>query len=236
MDLLQKMQEQGKIKPNTLLEEGWIGEENKGGAFLGAAQEDKAELLKLVNSPKVMRFFDQLLAGPSMTFDYKWARAVGKGDFTGAHYDIVYMGRGTKNLYTVWSPLGDISYEMGGLALCLGSQHFEKVKQTYGQMDVDRDKVTGWFTDDPVEIVDTFHGQWATTEFSAGDVIIFGMYMMHGSLTNQTDQYRLSADTRYQLASEPVDERWIGKKPKAHYAWTVGDTVPMEEARKEWGI
>jgi ectoine hydroxylase-related dioxygenase (phytanoyl-CoA dioxygenase family) len=70
----------------------------------------------------------------------------------------------------------------------------------------------------------------------AGDALIFGMFTMHGSLTNTTDRYRISVDTRYQLASEPVDERWIGKKPKGHYAWGKGKTVSMKEARKQWGV
>lgn len=30
------------------------------------------------------------------------------------------------------------------------------------------------------------------------------------------NQLRLSTDTRYQLASDPVDERWIGEEPTAH--------------------
>ena len=33
---------------------------------------------------------------------------------------------------------------------------------------------------------------------------------------NTTRTIRLSSDTRYQLASEPVDERWIGEHPIAH--------------------
>ena len=69
-----------------------------------------------------------------------------------------------------------------------------------------------------------------------GDALLFGMYTMHGSLTNTTNRYRLSCDTRYQLASEPADERWIGAKPKGHYAWTSGETVPMEQARAKWGV
>ena len=63
-----------------------------------------------------------------------------------------------------------------------------------------------------------------------------GIFTMHGSLSNTSDRFRISSDTRYQLASEPVDERWIGRKPKAHYAWMQGETVPMEEARKKWGV
>jgi ectoine hydroxylase-related dioxygenase (phytanoyl-CoA dioxygenase family) len=161
---------------------------------------------------------------------------VGPGSNTGAHYDIVYMGRGTQNVYTCWTPLGDVSYDLGPLALLVGSHRFERVKETYGRMDVDRDHVTGWFSNDPVELVDRYGGQWQTSEFRAGDVLIFGMFTMHASINNTSDRFRISSDTRYQLASEPVDERWIGPKPKAHYAWQKGETVPMEEARKKWGV
>ncbi|MDF2958674.1 MAG: phytanoyl-CoA dioxygenase [Paenibacillus sp.] len=232
---LQRMADQGKLAPNTPVDEGIIGAENKAGNFQGSHEQPR-ELLDVVNAKSTMAFFDRFLGGESMTYDYKWARALGTGDYTGAHYDVVYMGRGTKNLYTLWTPLGDISYDLGGLAILLGSQHFDKIRETYGQMDVDRDKVTGWFSNDPLELIETYGGRWATTEFRAGDALIFGMYTMHGSLTNQTDRYRLSADTRYQLKSEPVDERWIGQKPKGHYAWQTGQTVSMEEARKKWGV
>ena len=146
------------------------------------------------------------------------------------------MGRGTHNIRTLWTPLGDTSYEMGPLAVLTGSHHFDRVKETYGQMDVDRDKVTGWFSNDPLELVEQFGGYWRTAEFEMGDVLIFGMYTMHGSLRNTTNRFRISTDTRYQPADEPVDERWIGENPIAHYAWTKGKTVAMEDARKEWGI
>jgi ectoine hydroxylase-related dioxygenase (phytanoyl-CoA dioxygenase family) len=232
---LQKIADQGKLAPDTPIEEAIIGPNNKAANFHGSHQHPQA-FLDLVNAERTMSFFDRFLGGESMTYDYKWARAVGTGEYTGAHYDVVYMGRGTKNLYTLWTPLGDVSYELGGLAILLGSQHFEKIRQTYGQMDVDRDKVNGWFSNDPVELIEQYGGRWATTEFSAGDALIFSMYTMHASLTNQTNRYRLSCDTRYQLKSEPVDERWVGKKPKGHYAWMEGKTVSMEDARKKWGV
>jgi ectoine hydroxylase-related dioxygenase (phytanoyl-CoA dioxygenase family) len=100
------------------------------------------------------------LGGASVRYDYKWPRAISRRDNTGAHYDIVYMGRGTKKVFTMWTPFDDISLEMGTLAMCLGSQHFVNIKKTYDEMDVDRDKLaTGWFSEDPVEIVDKFDGQ-----------------------------------------------------------------------------
>lgn len=240
MEFLNKLAAMGRLDPHTLVEDGIIGSENKGGMWGGSTEQlqpDFPQFLDVVNSPAVLDFFGRLLGGAAMTYDYKWPRAVARGGNTGAHYDVVYMGRGTKDLYTMWTPFGDIPLEMGTLAMCLGSQHFTKIKQTYGEMDVDRDNVaTGWFSEDPVEIVDRYGGQWATTAFEAGDAIIFGMYMMHTSLNNSTSRFRISADTRYQLASEPVDERWIGRKPKGHYAWGRTPQKSVAEARKEWGV
>lgn len=240
MEFLNKLAAMGRLDPHALVEDGIIGSENKGGMWGGSTEQlqpDFPQFLDVVNSPAVLDFFGRLLGGAAMTYDYKWPRAVARGGNTGAHYDVVYMGRGTKELYTMWTPFGDIPLEMGTLAMCLGSQHFTKIKQTYGEMDVDRDNVaTGWFSEDPVEIVDRYGGQWATTAFEAGDAIIFGMYMMHTSLNNSTSRYRISADTRYQLASEPVDERWIGRKPKGHYAWGRTPQKSVAEARKEWGV
>lgn len=240
MEFLRKLEAMGRLDPHALVEDGVIGSENKGGMWGGSTEQlqpDFPQFLDVVNSPTVLDFFERLLGGPAMTYDYKWPRAVAHGGNTGAHYDAVYMGRGTKNLYTMWTPFGDIPLEMGTLAMCLGSQHFTRIKQTYGEMDVDRDNIaTGWFSEDPVEIVDRYGGQWATTAFEAGDAIIFGMYMMHTSLNNNTNRYRISADTRYQLASEPVDERWIGRKPKGHYAWGRTPQKSVAEARKEWGV
>ena len=58
--------------------------------------------------------------------------------------------------------------------------------------------------------------RWLTTDYQLGDLLVFGMYTMHASMDNHTNRLRLSTDTRYQLASEPVDERWIGEEPIAH--------------------
>lgn len=218
-----------------------VAKPGTGGKFLGGAQAitHTPEFLGVVNSPEIMGFFDRYFGEPSLTFDYKWLRAVGPGDNTGAHYDVVYMGRGSGRLHTCWTPLGDIPLELGTLAVLAGShklESYQKLRDTYGRMDVDRDKVQGWFSNNPVEMVERFGGQWLTTDFRMGDVLIFGMYTMHGSINNTTNRYRLSCDTRYQPAADPVDERWIGKSPIAHYGWHTGKTKTMDEARKEWGV
>ena len=237
--LLEALRREGKLSPEAGPDEALRAPGAKGAFWGGKKEITHAEpVLRVLESDALMGFFARLLDGPVLTYDYKWIRGVGSGEFTGAHYDIVYMGRGTPNVLTCWTPLGDIGYGDGPLAICVGSHRFDRIRDTYGRMDVDRDRVDGWFSNNPVEIVDKFGGQWRTSTFRMGDALIFGMYTLHGSLNNDSESFRLSADARYQLASEPVDERWIGDKPLAHYAWHAepDKVVRMEEARAKWGV
>lgn len=238
--LLENLDANEQLDRNYPLDEAVVKEGARGG-FLGGSKTMTRvpEFLNLVESPEIMGFFANFLQADVLTYDYKWLRVVGPGDFTGAHYDIVYMGRGTQQVYTCWTPIGDVPYELGPLAVLVGSHRgegFERVRETYGKMDVDRDHVTGAFSSDPYEMVEKFGGQWQTSEFRAGDALIFGMFTMHGSINNTSHRFRISCDTRYQRADEPVDERWIGENPIAHYAWTQGETVPMEVMREKWKV
>ncbi|MCB0060687.1 MAG: phytanoyl-CoA dioxygenase family protein [Caldilineaceae bacterium] len=198
-----------------------------------------ADVLDVLESEELFDFFATYFGEPALSFNYKWLRAVGNEGYTGAHYDFVYMGQGSPNLHTVWVPFGDIEIEQGTLAMCVGSNHlpaFERLKATYGQMDVDRDHTEGWFTKDPMEIVEKFGGQWATTNYRAGDVILFGMHTMHASTTNRTNRFRLSCDVRFQPASEPADKRWIGENGTGHTALGKETLRTIEEARVAWGV
>lgn len=195
----------------------------------------------VVESDRIRALMAALHGGEALTFSYKWMRVVGPGDFTGAHYDVVYMGRGSPGLLTVWTPFGDLGHQHGPLALVPGSHRadgYAPVRATYGRMDVDRDRVGGHFSDDPLDVTGRYGGRWATTTFQAGDVLIFGMYLMHMSLANTSTEFRLTADTRWQKAGDAVDERWVGALPKGHYAWhsEPDKVVPMAQKRREWGV
>jgi ectoine hydroxylase-related dioxygenase (phytanoyl-CoA dioxygenase family) len=160
-------------------------------------------------------------------------RAVGPGGATHPHCDIVYMGRGTTNLYTAWIPYTDVTWEIGGLMILEGSHRIDKLKNTYGRKDVDafcgnrKDGYTGMgqggnigqggrLSDNPARIRERLGGRWLSAEFRMGDLLTFPMYTVHASLDNRSEVIRLSSDTRYQLASEPVDERWVGEHPIGH--------------------
>lgn len=198
-------------------------------------------VLRVFEGPELFGFFNGYFDQPALTFDYKWLRGVGNEGFTGAHYDTVYMGRGSDRLHTAWIPFGDIPIEQGTLAMCVGSHAepgFARLLETYGRADVDRDLIQGWFTQDPLEITEKFGGRWQTTHFRAGDVMIFGMHTMHGSTTNTTDRFRLSADVRFQPAADPVDPRWVGDNPTGHDQWhrPGAQIVPNAVSRERWGV
>jgi hypothetical protein len=198
--------------------------------------------LAVFENKRLFDFFRRYFDEEAATYDYKWLRAVGNENFTGCHYDVVYMGRGSKRVHTVWIPIGEIPVNQGTLSILEGSHNLEsfaRLRNTYGGIDVDRDMISdGWFSTDPYEITDKFGGRWLTTTFNPGDVLIFGLFTMHASTTNLTDRFRISCDIRFQPAGEKMDERWAGKKPTGHYAWgkDQGKERPITDLRKEWGI
>ncbi len=196
--------------------------------FMPDLASDNPALMDLLYSGTMMDFYAGLLGGEVRHFDYTWMRAVGHGKGTQPHCDIVYMGRGTTHLFTSWTPLGDVPLEVGGLMVLENSHKNERLKANYGKKDVDafctnrHDMRTtgnhgfGALTDNPVRLRERLGGRWLTSEYHMGDLLLFSMFTVHASLDNQTHQIRLSSDTRYQLASEPVDERWVGEKPIGH--------------------
>jgi hypothetical protein len=198
--------------------------------------------LAVFENNRLFEFFREYFGEEAVTYDYKWLRAVGNESFTGCHYDVVYMGRGSRKVHTVWVPIGNIPVNQGTLAILEGSHNlesFSRLRNTYGNIDVDRDLIReGWFSSDPFEITQKFGGRWLTTTFNPGDILIFGLFTMHASTTNLTDKFRISCDIRFQPSGDKMDERWAGKKPVGHYAWGIDEAKerPMSELRKEWGI
>lgn len=189
---------------------------------------------RVVYGPELLRFYTALFGEPVRHFDYTWFRALSRGQGSTPHCDLVYMGRGTHQLLTCWIPYGDLPLEMGGLMLLEGSQHKSERIRHYLEVDVDAycenrprevEKVVtrggwshpGYLSKNPVSLREKLGGRWLTCpEWKAGDFITFGMTMVHGGMDNHTNRLRLSSDTRYQRASQPVDERWIGANPIAN--------------------
>ena len=196
--------------------------------------QDNPPLRRVLYDGPMMAFFEQFLGGEVRHFDYTWVRAVGPERGTAPHMDIVFMGRGTTKLYTAWTPIGDVPLSIGGLLILERSHKHDRLNKSYGRKDADafctnrreadytrlggggNISLGGWLSKDAVKLRERLGGRWLTTNFRAGDVLIFSMFTVHCSLDNGSNTIRLSTDTRYQLASDPVDERWIGEHPIGH--------------------
>ena len=172
----------------------------------------------VIKNEKLLAFFERWFGrGPVRTFDFRWPRFFRPGEGTGLHCDAPYINRGTQNLLSAWIPLGDVPREGGTLLVLENSHKLEGLKESYGKRDADRDKL-GWLGTDPVKLQTNLGGRWLTTDFRAGDVFIFDMYLIHGGTDNNSPEKRcrLTSDTRYQLADEPLDARWNGEQLNPH--------------------
>ena len=188
----------------------------------------------LLYTGKIIDFYRKFYDEEIRHYDYTWLRAIGPGLGTNPHSDLPYMGRGTHKHMTCWMPYGDVSYDLGGLVVLEGSHKRMDLLKNYVFRDVDtycknkpkdvKKVVTdgGWsfsgtLSHNPPIVRNKFGGRWLTASFEAGDFLTFGMFLVHASLDNQTDNLlRISSDSRYQRASEPIDERWVGLNPPGH--------------------
>ncbi|MGC8669327.1 MAG: phytanoyl-CoA dioxygenase family protein [Chthonomonadales bacterium] len=129
---------------------------------------------------------------------------------TPAHQDYVHI-QGTQNTWTAWIPLGDCPRDLGGLAVMPGSHRngVYPVHSAYGAGGLGIN-------------TDVLPFGWVTTDYRAGDAILFHSLTVHKALPNLTDRrIRLSTDFRYQPASEPVTQASL----LPHYARLTWDEI-----------
>jgi len=220
------------------------------------AQEELAQdyamgserMRSVLQGERMMGFFAGLFGAPARSYDFIWLRHQPPGDdATHPHCDLVFMGRGTPDVLTCWTPFGDIAPGGGGLLILEGSHRTSPQRLAgYLAQDVDsycengpnadavRTGAMRWehwehragqdwggeITEDPVALRERWGGRWLTADFRMGDVLVFTMRTVHAGTDNHTDGLRLSTDSRYQRADQPVDERWVrgehGEAPIGH--------------------
>jgi hypothetical protein len=217
-EFLQRLQASGALNPDFPLEDA-IPSGKGFHAQRTICSQNHMLRERVVFSERLMQFYSRLLGGESRHYDHVWARVVAPGPGTSPHCDLVYMGRGTHNVMTAWVPYGDVSLQLGGLMLLEKSHLQQERLRNYLEQDVDTycsnrgpyKSKSGLLSKNPVTLREKIGGRWLTTSYRMGDLLTFGMKTVHGSLDNHDKSYRLSTDTRYQLASEPIDPRWVGE-------------------------
>ncbi len=232
--MVERLAAEGVLQPGTDPMEAII---QPGGAsyFRPDLTKNNEPLHRLLYGGQMMGFYGDYFGEAARHYDYTWLRAVGPGGGSRPHCDVVYMGRGTRDrLLTAWVPLGDASQRLGGLMVLEGSHLKHDRLRNYLERDVDTYCTNGrhaaeieagakpWEWDgslskDPASLRQKLGGRWLTTDFEAGDLLTFTVHTVHASLDNQSgDRIRFSSDSRYQPASLPVDERWVGEHPIGH--------------------
>ena len=176
-------------------------------------------LRRLINGERITAFMDKLFSAPTRPFDFAWLRAMTAGRASPLHLDHAYMNRGTDQLVTIWTPLGEIGLSQGPLFVVEGSHEWPELRTRFEGHDVDRDPMRpGYIEESAIDLAHQHATRLLTTQFNPGDGLIFGMFLAHGSFDNNStgNAIRLSCDTRFQPMSEPMDERFCGPNPAAH--------------------
>lgn len=144
-----------------------------------------------------------------VTTAYKWLRAVPPTTFTGPHMDRAYVGEGRR--LTAWIPLGPVrcgQRELGSLCWIPGSHTnpavIERFKD-YRRVGSDGER-SGWLAADAGALALPEGCVWRSSHFASGDVAIFGMDLLHTTVPNGTQSFRLSCDTRWQPLEDPPPE------------------------------
>ena len=84
MDILKQLSKQGRLAEDAHLEKGVVGQESGNSVLSHDNVLKMPDYLRLVNSNRIMAFFERFLGGPVLTLDHKWPRAVSTGMSTGA--------------------------------------------------------------------------------------------------------------------------------------------------------
>jgi hypothetical protein len=163
------------------------------------------EFHRLPHHPALLRVYQSLFGEEVFVHPRHIMRAMTPHPATGAtppHQDFPLI-QGAPETWTCWFPLGDCAVELGPLTVLRGSHRdgYVPVGNDYGT-----DDNAGFWTDWGVQLCD-HEVDWVAGAFSAGDAVTFSSFTIHRSMrATIRDEIRLSADVRYQRASDPVHE------------------------------
>jgi ectoine hydroxylase-related dioxygenase (phytanoyl-CoA dioxygenase family) len=230
-------QNSGLLKAGTKPEEG-----------IFSGQDDKRVtnkiLMEVVRSaayesfclqPKLWKFYDAFLSGPSYLHKRKIIRYMNPGDTvtTPAHYDLIYLRAGTDKVCSSWIPLGDTPVEMGGLVYLEGSDALGRKMEA--EFSANNGNLTpeerisaynknmtegGWVGKDLADMAERFDSRWLIADYEMGDMVVHSPYMIHAATqnTDKQNRIRLSTDIRYQNVRDEIDARWQNH-------WTLDDML-----------
>jgi hypothetical protein len=195
----------------------------------------------LAHDARLVEVMRQVLGDTAFPHPLKIARLSFPDHFeasTPPHQDYP-NNQGTPQLTAAWIPVGDIPYELGGLAILRGSHRWGVLPLDVHLGAGNRQAVL------PLDMREQC--RWVTTEFSMGDVLLFPSMTVHASMHNASEFFmRLSVDFRYQLEGQPLTdlvlephfqrlswaeiyEGWRSRELQYYWKALDFDVVPFED-------
>jgi ectoine hydroxylase-related dioxygenase (phytanoyl-CoA dioxygenase family) len=202
---------------------------------------DRPELRRVTNGPRLAEVMERVYGEPALAHDFLFLRAGPPGRETGLHYDWPFFARTSQRTLTCWIPLGPVPISDGPLVIVEGSNRFEDLVGPLKSFDIEEERRRGG--DRQAEVSFDLEGfarsrktRLLTTDFAAGDLLIFGMMTMHGALANRSSigRARLSCDVRYQPASDPPDPRYQGADPRGTFGGGYAEVNGAKPLTEDW--
>ena len=242
-EIFTRLMEVGEITPPAI--EGIFSGESRRrelvddlGRFWQSVSEGAA-FRQVSHGPQVRTILSTIFGEPARAHDFIFLRPSPVGRMSNLHYDYPFFARGSDRVLTVWIPLGPVPVSDGPLIIVEGGDRFEDLLKPTLDADVDSNsapKVS--FFDDVIEFTRSRNTRLLTANFHPGDLLVFGMRTLHGSLDNHSPigRARLSCDIRYQPAAEPIDERYVGPNPNGTTGAGYGELNGAKPLTEPWHI
>jgi hypothetical protein len=155
----------------------------------------------LAHSPELVRIMRQVVGPTAFPHPLKICRIGFPEQYeatTPPHQDYP-NNQGTTGLTAAWVPVGDIDRDLGGLAILRGSHRYGLLPLK-GHMGPGRRQASV-----PQRMLEEL--RWVTTDYAAGDVLLFNSMTVHAALHNISEfDLRISVDYRYQQEGEALTD------------------------------
>lgn len=128
-----------------------------------------------------------IIGEPARPHDYLFLRPSEVDRATHLHYDHPFFARGSDRILTVWTALGEIPITDGPLVVVEGSHRFRDLIEPILTIDYESNESPQvQLTQSTIELARQRKTRLLTADFHAGDLIVFTMTTLHGTLDNHS--------------------------------------------------
>lgn len=206
------------------------------GAFWKEVSEGE-KLRNVTHGTKMRELLSIIHGAPAVGHDLVYLRVAAPGRALDMHYDYPFFAKGTPDLYTVWTPLGDVPVTDGPLFIIDKSNTYRDLIDDVVVAGETASTAKKLAYDQPAYMFAEERGtKIMCADLNAGDIIVFGLFTAHGSLDNCSpiNRARMSCDVRYQRADAPMDPRYFGKDPVGYNGKGYADLNGSKPLTASW--